>query len=172
MNITPQFKFGFGLSYTTFGYSSLVIAKTHHHRDAVVSSSAAALTQSSTLPLALPLQPPPLPPLRPRSSSASISVSVSIPTNTTSAASAPTVSSSPIGQLGGPSALYSQVLSVSFSVQNTGPVAGNEVSQLYLPFPGGSGEPLKVLPKYTHNFLGRGQSKAMSIPLWLKDVSV
>ncbi|KAJ7892430.1 hypothetical protein B0H13DRAFT_1625574, partial [Mycena leptocephala] len=49
-------------------------------------------------------------------------------------------------------------LSVSFRVQNTGSLAGNEVSQLYLTFPADSGEPPKVLRGFTRNFLGHGQN--------------
>ncbi|KAJ6586023.1 glycoside hydrolase superfamily [Mycena capillaripes] len=172
-NITPRFEFGFGLSYTTFGYSSLMVAKTHRRRDgeqhAVVSSSATASTQSSSASVLASTITASASSI---SSSASISASMSITANASSTASAPSASSSPIAQLGGPSALYSQFISVSFHVQNTGSLPGNEVSQLYLTFPADSGEPQKVLRGFMRNFLERGQSKLVSIPLRLKDVSV
>ncbi|KAF7358310.1 Beta-glucosidase [Mycena venus] len=176
-NITPRFEFGFGLSYTTFGYSSLMIAKTHYRRDAeqqaVVSSSAAASTQSSNATVSASVPASTITASASSiSSSASISASVSIATNATSTTSASSASSSPIGQLGGPSALYSQLLSVSFRIENTGSLAGNEVSQLYLTFPDESGEPPKVLRGFSRNFLECGQSKVVRIPLRLKDVSV
>ncbi|KAJ6552620.1 glycoside hydrolase superfamily [Mycena vulgaris] len=119
-NITPHFEFGFGLSYTTFGYSGLTIAKTHHRRD------------TNAVAPRPPAPPPPAPP--PSANSA-----------------APPCS-----------------LSVSFRVQNTAPPAGNEVLQLYLTFPAGSGEPPKVLRGFARNLLQRGQSKVVSIPLRLK----
>ncbi|KAJ7336795.1 glycoside hydrolase superfamily [Mycena albidolilacea] len=180
-NITPRFEFGFGLSYTTFGYSGLTVTKIHHRREsnkrttpAVVSSSAAASIQSSSASVSASASASTITASAPNSSFASISTSApaSASTNATSTASAPTASPSPINQLGGPSALYSQILSNSFRVQNTGSISGNEVSQLYLTFPVDSGEPPKVLRGFARNFLERGQSKVVTIPLRLKDVSV
>ncbi|KAJ7905945.1 fibronectin type III-like domain-containing protein, partial [Mycena leptocephala] len=69
-------------------------------------------------------------------------------------------------------AIYETALTVSFGVQNTGSVAGNEVSQLYLTFPAGYGEPPKVLRGFSRNLLQCGQSTEVTIPLRVKDVSV
>ncbi|KAJ6529518.1 glycoside hydrolase superfamily [Mycena vulgaris] len=175
-NITPRFEFGFGLSYTTFGYSGLAIAETHHRHEVdghtVVSSSAAVSTHSSNATVSASVPASTITASASSISSASISASVSISANVTSTTSAPSTSSSPINPLGGPSALYSPILSVSFRVQNTGSLAGNEVSQLYITFPADSGEPPKVLRGFSRTFLGRGQNKVVSIPLRLKDVSV
>ncbi|KAK7036371.1 Fn3-like domain-containing protein [Favolaschia claudopus] len=80
--------------------------------------------------------------------------------------------SSPVGQQGGPAALYNHVLTVSFAVKNTGPLAGNEVSQLYLTFPAGTGEPPKVLRGFARTYVLRGLTSFVTISLRQKDVSV
>ncbi|KAJ7093688.1 beta-glucosidase [Mycena epipterygia] len=104
--------------------------------------------------------------------SASASASASVSVNATSTASAPPAVSSPVGDIGGPAALYEDLLTVTFNVQNTGGVAGNEVSQLYLGFPAAYNEPPKTLRGFTRTMLNRGQSKTVSITLRQKDVSV
>ncbi|KAJ7625259.1 beta-glucosidase [Mycena polygramma] len=200
-NITPRFEFGFGLSYTTFAYSGLKTTHTHGRREAehhtttssstahassssavasstksanatatasassysVPASNSTTITASASASVSASLS---------ASASASASVSASVSTNATSTASAPPVGATPVGELGGPSALYEDILSVSFRVQNTGSVAGNEVSQLYLSFPTGYGQPPKVLRGFARTMLGRGQSKTVTLPLRLKDVSV
>ncbi|KAJ7820192.1 hypothetical protein B0H13DRAFT_2377972 [Mycena leptocephala] len=114
------------------------------------------------------------------SSSASASIksadatssSHSTASSSASIAHSPPVGFTPVGDLGGPAALYQPALSVPFHVQNTGSLAGNEVSQLYLGFPAGDGEPPKVLRGFARTFLGRGQSQTVTIPLRLKDVRV
>ncbi|KAJ7477444.1 glycoside hydrolase superfamily [Mycena latifolia] len=105
------------------------------------------------------------------SASASVPTSFSVPANTTTAR-APLASPSSVGDIGGPAVLYEEILAVSFRVQNTGELAGNEVSQLYLGFPAAYGEPPKVLRGFARTMLGRGQSKTVTIPLRRKDVSV
>ncbi|KAJ6533509.1 beta-glucosidase [Mycena capillaripes] len=200
-NITPRFEFGFGLSYTTFAYSGLKTTHTHgrraaeHHTTASASTvhasssiahasssapasstksangtsasaSASVSASASSIPVSGSVS------ASASSVSASASVSASVSSNASSTASAPPVGATPIGDLGGPAALYEDVLSVSFRVQNTGSVSGHEVSQLYLGFPAGYGEPPKVLRGFARTLLGRGQSKAVTIPLRLKDVSV
>jgi beta-glucosidase len=57
-------------------------------------------------------------------------------------------------------------------VKNTGALAGNEVSQLYLGFPSAYGEPPKMLRGFAQTMLAREQTKTVIIPLRQKDVSV
>ena len=85
--ITPRFEFGFGLSYTTFAYSSL-----------------------------------------------SISAS-------------------------------SDTYTLSFTVTNSGALAGTEKPQLYLSYPAAAGEPKRVLRGFEEVDLGVGQSQVVSIAL-------
>jgi hypothetical protein len=90
--VTPRFEFGFGLSYTTFGYSSL-------------STSASGSSQV-----------------------------------------------------------------VSFTVKNTGSIAGTEIAQLYLTYPSSAGEPKKVLRGFEEVDLGVGESKTVTITLSAREM--
>ncbi|KAJ7908199.1 glycoside hydrolase superfamily [Mycena leptocephala] len=56
--------------------------------------------------------------------------------NATRNGSVPPAGCFPVGDIGGPAVLYEEIMTVSFRVQNTGTLSGNEVSQLYLGFPG------------------------------------
>ncbi|KAF9484950.1 glycoside hydrolase family 3 protein [Pholiota conissans] len=94
-NITPRFEFGFGLSYTTFAYSSLAIA----------ASSA-------------------------------------------------------------------NVYTVSFTVANSGPLAGTEIPQLYIAYPAAAGEPQRVLRGFDEVALGAGASQTVSLMLDKRAMSV
>ncbi|KAJ7054141.1 beta glucosidase precursor [Mycena amicta] len=146
-NIEPRFEFGFGLSYTTFKYSSLKATVHHGKRTHITSTSA-------------------------RATSAASSSSVAASSNATSTSTAAGVISSPVAPIGGPAALYDDVVTVSFKVQNTGSLAGHEVSQLYLAFPAVYEEPPKVLRGFARTMIGKGQSKTVTLHLRSKDVSV
>ncbi|KAJ7799414.1 glycoside hydrolase family 3 C-terminal domain-containing protein [Mycena olivaceomarginata] len=147
-NITSRFEFGFGLSYTIFGYSGSPRRK----RITV----AIPPLQMRLRPQSRPLPPSPFcvlslgerllclrfylcAGLRQRNEHRRRTIRNIIACRTAR----------------GPLELYDQVLSVSFRVQNTGDVAGNEVSQLYLTLLSGYGEPLKVLRGFSRNFLQR-----------------
>ncbi|KAJ7059386.1 glycoside hydrolase superfamily [Mycena amicta] len=188
-NIAPRFEFGFGLSYTTFGYSGLHVsshgrrgvehATTTAHSAAPVSSSASHPSASanvssvhsisSSLSVSVP------------ASSGSLNASASVPASSgflsasasaSATASASPPSSSPISDIGGPAALYSQLATVSFTLKNTGHLAGHEVAQLYLTFPASYQEPPRLLRGFTRVQLSAGQSKTVTIPLRAKDLSV
>ncbi|KIM49543.1 glycoside hydrolase family 3 protein [Hebeloma cylindrosporum] len=92
--ITPRFEFGFGLSYTTFAYSSLSISSS------------------------------------------------------------------------------SDTYTLSFTVANTGALAGTEIPHLYLAYPAAAGEPKRVLRGFEEVDLGVGQSKVVSITLNKRSMSV
>ncbi|KAJ7138341.1 beta-glucosidase [Mycena epipterygia] len=190
-NIVPRFEFGFGMSYTTFAYSGLQTSHSSSGRRAEApqaisisattpASSAAAISSKPVASSSIMASTSGVPSgsassaSGPVSTSASsvASISLSVSANATSTASAPPAASSPIGDIGGPAALYQDLLTVSFKVQNTGRVAGNEVSQLYLGFPDSYGEPPKVLRGFSRTMLTPGQSETVHIALRQKDVSV
>ena len=61
---------------------------------------------------------------------------------------------------------------VSFSVRNSGPVAGAEVVQLYLGFPATAQEPPRVLRRFTKRSIPVGESAEFDFPLAVSDFSV
>ncbi|KAJ7865025.1 hypothetical protein B0H14DRAFT_3443238 [Mycena olivaceomarginata] len=145
-NITPTVRVRIRAELHHLRVQRFAATKTHYRRDtAPENASSAAVTSTSTIT-------PSVSSLSENVSSASVSTSAPVSANATSTVGAPSATSSPVGQLGGPSELYEQVLSVSFRVQNTGDVAGNEVSQLYLTLLSGYGEPPKVLRGFSRNF--------------------
>ncbi|KAF8128494.1 beta-glucosidase [Mycena galopus ATCC 62051] len=67
--------------------------------------------------------------------------------------------------------LHTAVITVSFTVQNNGTVAGNEVPQLYLTFPASANTAPKNLKGFDNVFIGAGQSTTVSMTLSRFDFS-
>ncbi|KAF7966462.1 hypothetical protein HWV62_38330, partial [Athelia sp. TMB] len=82
-----------------------------------------------------------------------------------SAAAVNAAKASTSNQPGGESGLYSNALTATFSVKNTGALAGNEVAQLYLGFPASAGEPPRVLRGFERKYIEKGASAKFSIGL-------
>ncbi|KAI7967859.1 hypothetical protein MJO29_001136 [Puccinia striiformis f. sp. tritici] len=67
--------------------------------------------------------------------------------------------------------LYKDLLNLEFQITNTGPIAGNEVAQLYVAFPSQASEPPKVLRGFERVFVPTGDTKTVSMKLRKKDLS-
>ncbi|KAJ7643791.1 glycoside hydrolase family 3 protein [Roridomyces roridus] len=111
--ITPRFEFGFGLSFTTFGYSKLEIQGTPHGGG--------------------------VPPTGPGSSL------------------------SPF--------LHDPIVTVKFTVKNTGSVAGHEIPQLYVALPASTASPPRMLKGFDSVFVEPGQSTQVTMQLSKFDFS-
>ncbi|KAI9434675.1 beta-glucosidase [Lactarius indigo] len=68
--------------------------------------------------------------------------------------------------------LHRPAFKVSFTVKNTGPVAGTEIPQLYLHFPVRAGEPPSVLRGFTDVDLQPGEAQGITMTLSRYDLSI
>ncbi|KAJ9608323.1 hypothetical protein H2200_007311 [Cladophialophora chaetospira] len=74
---------------------------------------------------------------------------------------------------GGPSQLFDTIATAKVTVRNTGKVKGDEVVQLYVSYPEGSGEPVKQLRGFTRlHGVAPGGSADASFTLQRRDLSV
>ncbi|POV95988.1 hypothetical protein PSTT_15908 [Puccinia striiformis] len=62
--------------------------------------------------------------------------------------------------------LYKDLLNLEFQITNTGPIAGNEVAQLYVAFPSQASEPPKVLRGFERVFVPTGDTKTKDLSYW------
>jgi hypothetical protein len=120
-NITPRYYFGYGLSYTTFSFSSLLISKAGEGNH-VEQSFYRQRRISSYANKAL-------------------------------------------------ANFYEPVYTITFTLKNTGSVAGSEVAQLYLSFPEEAAQPPKILRGFERVYLAAGESKTITLSLTQRDVS-
>ncbi len=63
-------------------------------------------------------------------------------------------------------------ITATFSLQNSGDLAGAEVAQLYLAFPAAAGEPPSQLRAFKKVSLGAGQSTLVTFTLSSRDISI
>ncbi|KAF8912865.1 beta-glucosidase [Gymnopilus junonius] len=68
--------------------------------------------------------------------------------------------------------LHTKVVTVSFSLTNTGAVAGHEIPQLYLSFPTSTNSPPKTLKGFDSIFLNPGQTQNVTMQLSRFDLSI
>ncbi|KAK7462900.1 hypothetical protein VKT23_007479 [Stygiomarasmius scandens] len=146
-NITPRYEFGYGLSYTTFEYSKLVVSEPQTADSSLFGSiSLDASAVSASLKL---------------SSSGFVSESDSIQDT-----------AEPFTDSDGSNSLYDVVLQVTATITNTGDVIGSEVAQLYVSIPGDD-QPVRVLRGFIKvKDIAPGESSTASFDLRRKDLSV
>ncbi|EHY54565.1 hypothetical protein HRR83_004314 [Exophiala dermatitidis] len=186
-NIEPIYEFGFGLSYTTFEYSNLVITPGNPAPYTPTSGQtepAPVLGNASTDPsqYVFPngtITYRPYLYIYPYLNSTDLRASsddtdYGLPTDQYVPPGATDGSPQPLlpagGAPGGNAGLYEVVATVSATITNTGSVEGDEVAQLYVSL--GEGEPPKVLRGFDRLTIAPGASTTFTANLTRRDVSV
>jgi beta-glucosidase len=185
--IEPIYEFGFGLSYTTFEYSNLVITPGNPAPYVPTSGLTGPAPSYGTAPpdLSQYVFPNGSIPYRyyefiyPYLNSTDLEASSAdpdygLPTEQYVPAGAQDGSPQQIpaagGAPGGNPLLYEVVATVTATITNTGDVVGDEVAQLYVYL--GEGEPPKVLRGFDRITIAPGQSATFTAELTRRDVSV
>jgi beta-glucosidase len=185
--IDPIYEFGFGLSYTTFEYSNLVITPGNPapYTPASGTTGPAPVLGNASTDASLYVFPNDTIPYRPYLfifpylNSTDLEASADdpdygLPADQYIPAGASDSTPQPLlpagGAPGGNPLLYEIVATVSATITNTGSVAGDEVVQLYLGL--GDGEPPKVLRGFDRLTIAPGASATFTADLTRRDVSV
>jgi beta-glucosidase len=178
-SITPRFEFGFGLSYTSFSFSNLVVSpqKTKSPFPAPRPSPA---VEPPSYPTSIPdaseaLFPKDFRPLQKyiypylNSTDEIVAGRYSYPDGYDT----PAPLSPAGGDEGGNPDLWNVYVEVSVEVSNTGPVAGAVVPQLYLSYPEMKDVdfPVRVLRGFEKIFLNPGQKEKVIFGLTRRDLS-
>ncbi|TGZ78166.1 glycoside hydrolase family 3 protein [Ascodesmis nigricans] len=177
--IQPRYEFGFGLSYTTFSYSPITITKLRpftSHPSPRPPPESTPPEYNSTIPPVDSTHPPGsftpinrlIYPYLPAGSSITPG-----PYPYPDGYTTPPPLSPAGGAQGGNPSLWDPLLRVSFTLTNTGPVAGAEVAQLYVVPPTDSGVvmPVRQLRGFEKVFLQPGESRVVEMELTRREVS-
>ncbi|KAL7267678.1 hypothetical protein RUND412_009725 [Rhizina undulata] len=178
-DITPRYEFGFGLSYTTFSYSSASVSRTAGDFTPFPAPRGEGLAPpvySSTLPDPQEcLFPAGFQQINrmiyPYLTSADISTEPPYPYPDGYNTEIPPSQAG--GDEGGNAALWEELYKVSVVVSNTGKLSGAEVPQLYLEYPqsGAVDFPVKQLRGFEKVYLQAGESSTVTFSLTRRDVS-
>jgi beta-glucosidase len=183
-DITPVFEFGFGLSYTTFDFSNLVVTAAGagpYIPTSGETGAAPVLGQFSTdaseylYPSDISVVPLYI---YPYINTTNLTFSSFdpyygepadqyIPAGATDGSPQPLLAAG--GAPGGNPGLYDTVATVTATITNTGDVAGDEVPQLYVGL--GAGEPVKVLRGFERYTIAPGASVTFTSVLTRRDLS-
>ncbi|EXJ85576.1 beta-glucosidase [Capronia coronata CBS 617.96] len=185
--IEPIYEFGFGLSYTTFEYSNLVITPANPAPYTPTSGQtgpAPVLGNASTDPSAylFPNDTIPYRPylyIYPYLNSTDLRASADdpdyglpadqyVPPGATDGSPQPLLAAG--GAPGGNPGLYEVVATVTATITNTGSIEGDEVVQIYVSL--GEGEPPKVLRGFDRLTIAPGAAATFTAELTRRDVSV
>ncbi|KAF4552192.1 Glycosyl hydrolase family 3 C-terminal domain-containing protein 2 [Elsinoe fawcettii] len=182
LNVTPIYEFGYGLSYTTFEYSNLVVTP----RDAAPYTPASGNTPAASTygtvdnNTAAYVFPPGFvqldryiypylnaSTLREASQDPRYGQNYSFPAGGYDASPQPRLPAS--GAPGGNPGLYDVLYTVTADVRNTGSVAGEEVAQLYVGL--GGFNPRVQLRDFDKQLINPGETKTYSFEITRKDLS-
>ncbi|RYP74459.1 hypothetical protein DL770_007599 [Monosporascus sp. CRB-9-2] len=174
--IEPSWEFGFGLSYTNFTYSDLNIkaAGAPDYEPAMGETSPAPTFGKVDKNPASAMPPPDFERLPKfiyswiNDTDIPCCGTPNLPEGSRDVSAQPLLAAS--GAPGGNPGLYETVFTVTASVENTGPLQGAEIPQLYLSL-GGPDEPKAVLRGFEEVSLEPGEAKTVTFNLTRRDIS-
>jgi hypothetical protein len=186
MNITPIYEFGFGLSYTTFSYSELVVTSTNagpYVPSSGTTPAAPSFSSNASMDYSQYLFPngtitrvpkyiyPYLNSTNPADASADpeygLPISEYVPAGATDGSPQPLLAAG--GAPGGNDGLWTVLYTVAATITNTGSVEGDEVPQLYVSL--GPDEPRIVLRGFDRLTIAPGATETFTADLTRRDLS-
>ena len=181
--VTPTYEFGFGLSYTTFGYSDLKVAKTSARPyqpttgktgPAPTLGTISNITADYLFPKNIDRVPIYIYPylnstdLKTSANETDYAVPGFVPAGSQDGSPQPLLAAG--GAPGGNPQLYDVLYKVSATITNTGKVTGEEVPQMYISL-GGPNDPKVVLRGFERLSIQPGRSTTFNADILRRDVS-